>query len=40
MGQAAGTGASLALQRGVAPIEVDIPSLQDRLAGDGVFLGH
>ncbi len=40
MGQAAATAACLALDAGVAPGDVEIATLQDRLARDGAFLGR
>ncbi|MFC6023438.1 FAD-dependent oxidoreductase [Plantactinospora solaniradicis] len=39
MGQAAGTAADLALSAGVALRDVDIATLQKRLADDGAYLG-
>ena len=40
MGQAAATAASLALNAGVAPGDVDIAAVQDQLTRDGAFLGR
>jgi hypothetical protein len=39
MGQAAGTAADLALRAGVRPRDVEVPLLQERLRGDGAYLG-
>ena len=39
MGQAAGTAADLALKAGAACRAIDVASLQQRLAGDGAYLG-
>ena len=39
MGEAAATGAHLALTDGVAPSEIDTGKLQQTLAANGVFLG-
>ena len=39
MGQAAGTAADLALRDGVTPRKVNVRDLQQRLEGDGAFLG-
>ena len=38
MGQAAGTGAALALSRGTSPRELPFPALRDRLLADGAVL--
>jgi hypothetical protein len=40
MGQAAGTAAALALDRGVAAADVPVGELQSRLAGEGAWLGR
>jgi hypothetical protein len=40
MGEAAGTGAALAIEAGVSPRQVDVPTLQQRLAQAGVYLGQ
>ncbi|HEX7053781.1 MAG TPA: FAD-dependent oxidoreductase [Burkholderiales bacterium] len=40
MGQAAGTAAALALAGGVAPRELDVARLQQRLERDGAYLGR
>src|SRR5438105_1738018 len=39
MGQAAGTAAHLALQSGKTPRKLDVKLLQERLEGDGAYLG-
>ncbi|MFV0678823.1 FAD-dependent oxidoreductase [Ottowia sp.] len=39
MGQAAGTGAALALQAGVSPRQIDVAALQARLRHEGTYLG-
>jgi hypothetical protein len=39
MGQAAGTAAAMACAAGVTPHDIDVPALQERLAGQGAFLG-
>jgi hypothetical protein len=39
MGQAAGTAASLALQAGVAPRDIELSQLQAALSADGSYLG-
>jgi hypothetical protein len=40
MGQAAGTAAHLALQSGLAPRQLDVARLQERLERDGAYLGR
>ena len=40
MGEAAGTGASMALASGVAGGAIDVPELQRRLQNQGAFLGR
>jgi hypothetical protein len=40
MGQAAGTAAALAVAGGIAPRDVDVDSLQERLLADGAYLGE
>lgn len=40
MGQAAGTAAGLALERGVTAADVPVGDLQSRLAGEGAWLGR
>jgi hypothetical protein len=40
MGQAAGTAAALALERGCAPHELPVDVLQRRLVEHGAFLGE
>ena len=40
MGQAAGTAAALALQKGVAPRALEVRGLQERLERDGAYLGR
>jgi len=40
MGQAAGTAAALALQKGVFPRALEIKGLQEALERDGVYLGR
>lgn len=39
MGQAAGTAAAMARKAGVAPAKLDVPTLQQQLSVDGVFIG-
>ncbi len=39
MGQAAGTAAAMARKAGVAPAKLDLPTLQQQLSVDGVFIG-
>jgi hypothetical protein len=39
MGEAAGTAAALSLEANVPPRRVDVPTLQRRLAAQGVNLG-
>jgi hypothetical protein len=39
MGQAAGTAAGIALDRGIAPRALDASTLQQRLERDGAYLG-
>ena len=38
-GQAAGTAAALAVQKGISPADVNVPELQDNLRGQGAYLG-
>jgi len=40
MGEAAGTAAALALRTGVPGDQISVPELQDRLEGQGVYLGR
>ena len=39
MGQAVGTAAELARQKGVTPNKIDVRALQDKLVSDGAFIG-
>ena len=39
MGQAAGTAAAMARKAGLAPAKLDVPTLQQQLSVDGVFIG-
>ena len=39
MGQAVGTAAAMARKAGVAPAKLDVPTLQQQLSVDGVFIG-